>query len=157
MNRTSPSYRSRALPAPSDQLLRACYRISMLTAHPFTMLPSSGRAILRSPVTSPPGPCGTCMPFTRSHHRGAVSVPCCHVTLPSKGDGVDAYDRRVPISRWNGQPNCRAVPEGLAVFEAAKTRSDGASRRRACFGRYAFSAWVGVVFPPVLSRVAYRL
>lgn len=158
MNRTSPSFRSGALPAPSGQLLRACYRPSMLTAHPFTMLPSGSRAILRSPGTSPPGPCGTCMPFTRSHHRGAVSDPCCHgALLIQEVTAVDAYDRRVPISRWNGQPNCRAVPEEPTVFEAVKTRSDGASRRRACFGRCAFSAWVGVVFPPVLSRVAHRL
>lgn len=117
MNRTSPSFRSGALPAPSGQLLRACYRPSMLTAHPFTMLPSSSRAILRSPGTSPPGPCGTCMPFTRSHHRGAVSVPCCHgALLIQEVTAVDAYDRRVPISRWNGQPTCRAVPEDLTFL-----------------------------------------
>jgi len=77
--------------------------------------------------------------------------------LPRAPSATDAYDRRVPISRWNGQPACRAVPEERAVFEAARARSDGASRRRACFGRRVISACVGVVFPRVLSRVTRRL
>lgn len=113
----------------------------------------------------PPGPCGTCMPFTRSHHRGAVSVPCCHVTLPLKGDGIDAYDRRVPISRWNGQPNCRAVPEGLAVFLGGENQV-GRSFTAPCVlwsicvlrvgGRCLPTGLVARRIPPLTSRRYFR-
>lgn len=72
--------------------------------------------------------------------------------LPPMPSTVDAYDQRMPISRSNVQPACRAVPEELAVFEAARARSDGASRHRACFGRHVISALVGVFFPRVIAR-----
>lgn len=52
-----------------------------------------------------------------------------------------------PSSDPIGQPACRAVPEELAGFWAARARSDGASRHRACFGRSVSSASSGVFFP----------
>lgn len=53
----------------------------------------------------------------------------------------------------NGQPSCRAVPEAEHLAELA--RSDGDSRRRACFGRSVIGARWGVVFPT--ARVTSRL
>jgi len=60
--------------------------------------------------------------FSRSRwprdHRSRPAGPCdalgAHeeivVELPEMA-AADAYDRRLPISRWNGQPAYRAVPE----------------------------------------------
>lgn len=44
--------------------------------------------------------------------RGAIVM---ELPVLESQTAADAYDRIVPISRWNGQPACRAVPEERAL------------------------------------------
>jgi hypothetical protein len=85
MNRTSPSYRSGALPAPSAPASRACDRPSMLMRAPLHDASLQWPTTLRSLVTSPAGTVWHVHAIHEEPSSWSRQRPCCHVRSPSKG------------------------------------------------------------------------
>lgn len=133
MNETSPSYRSGALSRPRVSALRVTATRS--DCAPRTTLPSGGERS-RDRTSRPRG--DHAARATRVHEepssfcrrRGVLPPRVSHSREPAM-----RCVRPTCAQLWmNGQPSCRAVPEALSPC-GVRARSDGDSRRRACFGR----------------------